>query len=570
MQTRLKFLGILFLIAGAAIIVRLFYFQGIVAKELSEKGRMQQNVSRKIQANRGSILSSDGSYLTASVDAWLVFAAKPEIVETPEFIAAKLAPFFVKDINDSVQIKEENDRIKDLIAGSDSLWLPLKHKISTDTKKQIQELKIKGIGFEKQEDRIYPEASMAAQLLGFVGKDDNGADTGYFGLEGSYDYTLTGKAGFIKRESSAVGVPLPFGEGKEIEALGGVDLVTNIDKAIQIIVEQKLAQGIEKYGAKSGSIVAMDPKTGGILAMANYPSYDPKNYIEYGDEFFKNPIISDAFEPGSIFKPIVMAAGIDAGVVEPDTVCDACSGPVKVDKYFIETWDNKYQVNATMTDVIVHSNNVGMVYVGNKLGMDRLYEYITKFGIGSPTGIDLQGESAPFLRERGKWNIVDQATATFGQGIATTPIQMLRAIGIIANQGKDVHPSVVKKLTRDGWSSEITQNEGEQIISQESASKMTDMMISAVRAGEAKWASPKGYEIAGKTGTAQIAVSGHYDAEKTNASFVGFAPAHDPKFVMLVTLKEPQSSPWASETAAPLWFDIAKLMFAYMGIQPQN
>jgi cell division protein FtsI (penicillin-binding protein 3)/stage V sporulation protein D (sporulation-specific penicillin-binding protein) len=314
----------------------------------------------------------------------------------------------------------------------------------------------------------------------------------------------------------------------------------------------------------------MDPKTGGILAMANYPSYDPKNYVEYGDEFFKNPIISDSFEPGSIFKPIVMAAGIDAGVVEPDTVCDACSGPFKVDKYFIETWDNKYQANATMTDVIVHSNNVGMVYVGNKLGMDKLYEYITKFGIGSPTGIDLQGESAPTLRERRQWNIVDQATATFGQGIATTPIQMLKAIGIIANQGRDVSPKVVRELSRDGWSSEVSQGSTKQIISPEAASKMTQMMIAAVRAGEAKWASPKGYEIAGKTGTAQIAVSGHYDAEKTNASFVGFAPAYDPKFVMLVTLKEPQSSPWASETAAPLWFDIAKLMFAYMGIQPQN
>lgn len=568
MHKRLTLLGIFFLIAGAALVVRLFYFQAIKAEELSLKGRMQQNTGTRIHANRGSILASDGSYLAASVDAWLVFASKPEIKDDVDAIALKLAPMFVDDKNDNAKIIDEVNRIKSLINASNSMWIPLKPKVTSEIKNQIVELDIAGIHFDKQESRVYPEASAAAQLLGFVGKDNEGEDKGYFGLEGDYDYTLTGKTGYVQRESSALGAPILFGDSKEIAALGGVDLVTNIDKAMQIIVEKYLKEGIEKYGAKSGNAVIMDPKTGGILAMANYPSFDPRKYSEYGDEFFKNPIISDSFEPGSIFKPLIMASALDAGVITPETICDRCSGPAKIDKYFIETWDDKYYPNSTMTDILLHSDNVGMVFIGSKLGPDKLYDYITKFGIGSPTEIDLQGEATPILRDKDNWNIVDQATATFGQGIATTPIQMLRGIGIIANKGMDIKPNVVKELSRDSWKSEITPRVGGRVISEESATQITQMMISAVKAGEAKWAAPKGYAIAGKTGTAQIPIDGHYDPDKTNASFVGFAPADDPKFVMLITLKEPSTSPWASETAAPLWFGIAKQLFAYMGIQP--
>jgi len=265
-----------------------------------------------------------------------------------------------------------------------------------------------------------------------------------------------------------------------------------------------------------------------------------------------------------------MAAALDAGVVEPDTKCDICDGALKVDKYFIETWNKKYYPESTMTDVIVHSDNVGMSFVSQKMGYDLMYDYLEKFGIGSLTGIDLQGESSVQLRKKGTWNIVDLVTSSFGQGIATTPIQMLRASSVVANKGVMVTPKVVKAIELDGWQQDVKNEEKVRVISKEASEKMTSIMVESARHGEAQWTNLKGFSVAGKTGTAQIPIAGHYDAEKTIASFVGFAPANNPKFIMLVTLKEPQSSQWASETAAPLWYSIARDLFIFFGIQPEN
>ncbi len=396
--------------------------------------------------------------------------------------------------------------------------------------------------------------------MGFVGKNDSGNDTGYFGLEGYYDISLTGKSGYQERKKDLKGAPL-LSEGlQDINPVAGSDLYTYIDKRIQTSVEEKLELSKEKYGAVEGSVVVMDPKTGGILAMASYPSYDPAKYYDFDGKLYRNPAISDTFEPGSVFKVIVMAAGLDTGVVEPDTKCDICDKPLKVDKYFIETWDRKYHADTTMTEVIVHSDNVGMSFVAQKLGEDKMYDYLTKFGIGKLTGIDLQGEASIPLRKKGTWNVVDLMTSSFGQGVATTPIQIVRAVGAIANNGFLVTPKVVKS----------EKNDKVQVISTEAAKKMTEIMIESSKHGESQWTNLKGFSIAGKTGTAQIPIEGHYDATKTIASFVGFAPANDPKFVMIVTLKEPQSSQWASETAAPLWYSIAKDLFQYYGIQPEN
>jgi stage V sporulation protein D (sporulation-specific penicillin-binding protein) len=567
MENRLKVLSLLFALFAIVLVGRLFYWQVIKASSLAQRARFQHESGSAILASRGNIVAHDGTWLAASQEAWLLVASKPDIKDDIFKISTLLAPYFVEADADKNQLADEVNRIRGLLDKNQGMWIPIKHKLTTQKKKEIEKLELSGITFEKEEIRKYPEASSAAQLLGFVGKNDDGDDKGYFGLEGYYDLTLSGKNGFVSRESDALGAPIVFGDSKEIKAAQGVDLVTYVDKRIQMVLEQRLKEGIEKYGAKSGSAVAMDPTSGGILAMASYPSYDPAKYYDFGDEFFKNPVISDAFEPGSIFKPIVMSAGLDAGVITPDTVCDICQGPVKVDKYSIETWNNHYFPNSTMTDVIVHSDNVGMTFVGGKLGMDKLYDYITKFGFGKLTNIDLQGEASPKLREKGNWNIVDQATATFGQGIAVTPIQMLKAIGIIANHGKNVQPKVVEKIKVGDWAEDIKTQSDEQIISQKAASQMTQMMVSAVQNGEAKWAAPKGFTIAGKTGTAQIPVAGHYDPTKTNASFVGFAPADNPRFVMLITLVEPSTSPWAAETAAPLWFGIAKELFPYLGIQ---
>ena len=565
LSSRVKILTALFLLTFAALVVRLFFWQVIKGKVLSAQARGQYEVGVTLSAPRGNILASDGTWLAARESGWLVFASMPNLKESHTSVAEKLSHLLVEE----EEVSGEVDRIKGLLPKEGAVWIPLKHKVKEEAKKNIEALGIDGIGFELEEMRSYPEASAAAQLLGFVGKNLEGADTGYFGLEGYYDLALSGKPGYQAGEEDARGVPILLVDNKEVSAIGGVDLVTHIDKGLQILSEKKLKEGIEKYGAKAGSVIISNPKTGAILVSVSYPSYEPGKYYDYGNEFFKDPVIANSFEPGSVFKVLVMAAALDAGAVEPDTVCDICSGPLKVDKYTIETWNKEYRADSTMVDVIVHSDNVGMSFVGQKLGADALYDYLDAFGIGKVTGIDLQGEGAPKLRDRGTWNVVDLAVASFGQGIAVTPIQMVKAVGAIANGGVMYTPQVVDKLEGVGWEEDVKPEEGTRVISKKAADEITSMMVLAASSGEAKWTHLRGFKVAGKTGTAQIPISGHYDQESTIASFVGFAPANDPKFLMLVTLREPVSSPWASETAAPLWYQIAKDLFIYFGIQPE-
>ncbi|MFC1625552.1 peptidoglycan D,D-transpeptidase FtsI family protein [Patescibacteria group bacterium] len=563
-------LFVVFFIAFAALLVRLFYWQVVKGSDLSRQAKLQYNSGQVLSAPRGNISASDGSYLAVGTDSWLVYATPPEITETSKKIANILSPFFVSDAEGKQSLLDETNRLQALLEKSGVVWTPLKQKVTPEVKKNIEALNINGIGFERQEIRFYPEASSAAQLLGFVGKNEAGEDVGYFGLEGYYDLSLSGKFGYVGREKGGGGAPILLGGSHQASAIDGVDLVTSIDKRIQLMVEKKLSEGLKRYEAKAGSVIVMNPFTGNIFAMASEPSYDPASYWDYGDEYFKNPVASDSFEPGSVFKVIIMASALDAGVVEPDTKCDICTGPLRVDKYDIDTWDGKYYPDSTMTEVIVHSDNVGMASVGQKMGVENMYDYLDKFGIGKSTGIDLQGEAAVPLRKKGTWNIVDLATASFGQGVSVTSIQMARAVSVIANGGELITPNVVQKLKSDGWEEEIKSNKGVRIISEKAAEEMTAMMVEAAKHGEAKWTDVPGFGVAGKTGTAQIPIAGHYDADKTIASFVGFAPSDKPKFLMFVTLREPQSSQWASETAAPLWYSIAKDLFPYFGIHPEN
>lgn len=264
-------------------------------------------------------------------------------------------------------------------------------------------------------------------------------------------------------------------------------------------------------------------------------------------------MVAGSYEPGSTFKSLVMAAAIHDKLITPQTMMDE-SGPVESGPYFIRTWNNEYHGSISMTQVLEYSSNVGMVFVAKKLGHDRLLSAIKRFGFGKPTNIDLEDESSPTLRDDNAWAEVDELTASFGQGIAVTPIQMVTAVAALANGGKLMQPHVVKEIREgSGRVIPVKPKVVRQVISPEAARITAEMMVEAVDKGEAKWAKPVGYRIAGKTGTAQIPVAGHYDETKTIASFVGFAPVDDPKFVMLVTLREPQSSQWGSETAAPLF-----------------
>lgn len=529
--------------------MRLVYWQVLAADELRQQAISQRLTVAQIPGQRGEILASDGFPLAANRPNYLLSANPRQVQLTDKWDElAQLLP-----ASDEAKLTEK-------LSWTHLEWVSLTEQISPQTKELIEKLKLPGLGFESRPARFYPEGSSSAQLLGFVGWDAAGKAQGYFGLEGYYDRQLAGKPGKVVMEKDALGRPIVISGQDLFPAVDGQSVTTSIDRTLQYILANKLSQGLSKYGAAAGTITMMNPITGQILAMVSLPNYDPTRYQQTDAVLFTNPVVADAYEPGSTFKIVTMAAALDAAVIKPESICDACAGPVQIGEYSIRTWNDKYYPHSSVTDVLVHSDNVGMVWVVKRLGLDKFIQYLHKFGIGVQTGIDLQDESSPELRSSNAWSEVDLATAAFGQGVAVTPMQMLRAAAVIANGGKLVNPSMAKKNPAAG----------KQVISETAAAQMTVMMIKAVEDGEAKWAKPAGYTVAGKTGTAQIPVAGHYDSQKTIASFVGFAPASHPKFVMLVTLKEPQSSPWGSETAAPLWFEVAKELFRYYKIAPDR
>lgn len=557
MDRRLSVIFIFFFLCFSLILVKLFFLQVISFENLAGLAEKQRSEELTLPASRGRIFASDGSPLVINKKTYGVFL-EPKNISDKEKVINTLA----KELDISTA------SISSKLNNTSLLWLPITHQVEEDKKEKIALYKLPGVGFIDETKRYYPEASMAAHVLGFVGKSGSGADQGYFGLEGYYDQQLRGRDGKLIQEIDPAGNPILTGSRQAVPVEDGRDLVLYLDKTIQFITEKNLKDGIERYGAKGGTVVVMDPKSGGILAMASYPSYDPADFRKFAAEFYKNPAVSGSYEPGSTFKVLVMAAAINEGKVKSDTIMDE-NGPVEIGGYTINTWNQKYHGKITMREVLDYSSNVGMVFVEKQMDKDLFLRYIESLGFGESTGIDLQEETSPSLRPKNKWYEIDYATASFGQGIAITPLQMVRAVAGIANGGKLMEPHVVKEIKlANGTSILVAPKVVKQVFKPEVTSVLTEMMVSAVDNGETKRLKPAGFRIAGKTGTAQIPISGHYDAEKTITSFVGFAPVEDPRFVMLVTLREPTASPWGSETAAPIFFTIARELFSYLGISP--
>lgn len=606
---RYQVIKFLYLGLFVVILLRLFFWQVVQSDMLTAKAEGQRFLTKETVANRGEILFSDGSVLVSSEPSYTLFA-EPKIInqsflpkteislgslaaqEMEKIVkykkdeALKLAEIFKEEDKklatqaatiaatqeaEKQDLQDRQDYFFNLLT-KDLFWVNLNWKVDNSLKRKLEELSLTGLGFDSSTKRFYPEGSSSAHVTGFVGSDEYGEDIGYGGVEGYYNGELKGKSGSLTQEKDALGLPILIGQFSFKEPKPGKTLKLHIDRAIQRIMERSLQKGMVKYGAKGGSAVIMNPKNGAILAMASYPSYDPTKSWLYPRQNFKNPLTADAYEPGSTFKVLVMAAGINEGVITPDTRCDICNGPLKVADYTIKTWNNQYQNNPTMTDVIIHSDNTGMVFVGKKIGQDKLFDYIRKFGFGSVTGVDLQDEQSPSIRLLQDWKEIDQATATFGQGISVTGLQLIRAVGAIANGGRIFEPHVVDTIS-DGEKKHVIQPRMiSQLLTEETTKQVTEMMVKAVDEGEAQYykkqAGVLNYKIAGKTGTAQIPVAGHYDATKTIASFVGFAPADDPKFVMLVRYDQPTSSIYGADTAAPTFFEITKELFTYYGIAP--
>ncbi|PIP32548.1 hypothetical protein COV53_03140 [Candidatus Gottesmanbacteria bacterium CG11_big_fil_rev_8_21_14_0_20_37_11] len=555
MENRIKIVFYFSLLLFLAIILRLFSWQVTSSETLEGLSERQTLTTFSIPAKRGKIFASDGKPLVINQRAFLVYA-EPNNIKDFE----KTSQILAKDLD--IPFASISAKISDRSLA----WVPLAHKVDEQIINKLKNKNLDGLGFLEESKRYYPEASMAAHILGFVGKNSKGEDQGYFGIEGYYNEQLKGRDGQIRKERDAQGNTILSGKITEIPAEDGRDLTLTIDKTVQYIAEKKLQEGVEKYGAKGGTVLILEPFSGAVIAAVSLPAYDPQKYNNYSNEFYKNPSIASTYEPGSTFKVLIMAAALNEGKINLDTKIEE-NGPIEIGGYKINTWNQKYHGIINPSQVLEYSSNVGMVIIEKLIGSDKLLNYLNDFGFGSLTGIDLQEEASPNLRSKNKWYEIDFATVSFGQGIAVTPLQMVKAVSAIANGGKIMKPYVVKKIKLpSGELINIEPKVEKEIFSKETSRIVSEMMVSAVENGETRFIEPLGYYIAGKTGTAQIPIKGHYDEDKTIASFIGFAPISKPRFVMLVTMREPTASPWGSETAAPVFFNIAKELFTYYGI----
>ena len=423
--------------------------------------------------------------------------------------------------------------------------------------------------------REYPASALAGHVLGFVNQEGKG----YFGIEGFYDNWLGGKAITVERGY------IPPEARIQPDTPAGVNLVLTLDLDIQQMTDDILRKAIEDSGSEAGQIIVMDPRNGEILAMAILPSLDPNNYEpwleELGveaedleteeDELVINPAVGGQYEPGSTFKILTMAAAIDAGVIEPeDQFIDR--GLIEVGGVKIRNWNGGAWGPQTMVGCIEHSLNVCLAYVASeKLGIAPFYEYLTAFGMGRVTGIDLSGEVSGQMRtpRHPEWTEADLGTNSFGQGISVTPVQLMAAVGAVANEGVMVQPHIVRAVVGpEGayWPKPTTLGRP---ISAESAKTITEMLVQSIES-EARYAHVNGYEIAGKTGTAQIPTENGYDDRWTIASFIGWGPVADPRFLVLVRLDKPESSPWGSVVAAPVFRDVVERLVAMLEIPPDS
>lgn len=448
---------------------------------------------------------------------------------------------------------------------------PINQKVNEDDLKKLMDLNIPGIEFTMEKHRYYPENNIGSQMMGFVGFNDD-QKIGQYGLEGFFNEELAGIPGSILGEKSAKGDLLIINDQKYTKPVPGRDLILTINRAIQFEACQKLKVAVEKHGAEGGSVIVADPKSGAILALCSYPDYDPNNYGSVEDiKVFNNPAIFQQYEPGSIFKSITMAASLDVGAVTPETTYED-KGSVMISGWNKAIKNSDFATHGAhgvvnMVTVLESSLNTGAIFAMQKCGDKVFTDYVKNFGFGEKAGIELEGESSGDIKNLLGKTIkpIEAATASFGQGITTTPLQMVAAYGAIANGGILMKPFIVYEIKKpDGTGEKTTPKQVRRVISERTSLLLSGMLVNVIEKGHAKQAKSDGYYIAGKTGTAQVAnpETKEYGVN-TIHTFVGFAPVSDPKFVLLTKIDSPKDAQFAESTAVPLFKEISSFIFNY-------
>jgi len=564
-KTRLTILWLGTVVGVLILIGRLFYWQVIRHNDLREIGQRWRLVDIPIPALRGTIQDRHGSVLALDEYEFEVFAT-PRDVQDPDGLAAELAPVLDRDQSTLVTLLSQTSE------PSVSLVWDAPLQVAREVETIRDQWGARAIGISPARKRVYPEKEMACHLLGFVTYDHEGDYDAFYGVEEFYGEELRGLEGSWGGTSDALNLSISIGSRNVLLPQDGRDLILTVDRTIQGLVEEELRRGLSEFGAEKGTVIVMAPRTGAILAMASYPCYDPNPHLgqEIPKELLINPAVSDVYEPGSVFKVVTMAAALDSGTVgRYGTYYD--QGQIFVGGHLIMNWDRDAWGTISMTELLKYSLNVGAATLSTSLGAEGFYDYVERFGFGQLTGIDLPYESKGIMRVPGdgNWREGDLGTNSFGQGIAVTPLQMITAAAAVANDGLLPTPYVAQRIEQNGQIiKEFHPQPGRTVISPRVAKDLTEMLVESM-AGKQNLSIP-GYAIAGKTGTAQIPVAGGYHPVDTIGCFVGYAPADDPQFIILVKMDRPRESPWGTVVAVPVFRRIAEKLFVYLGIPPDD
>lgn len=552
-RIRIIMIGTVFGLLFLTVVVRAFYLQILQHENLVKKAERQYQHKVDLTPARGSILDRNGTTLAESIQMDSCYA-EPRRIKDVDGTAGVLAPILGIP---------KNELVATLSVNKGFVWIQrcLPPEIAT----RARNMKLTGIGFVPESKRFYPNMEIAAHVIGFTGRDPNGLE----GIELKYDSTILGNTGYIITERDALGRNIDTVNTAIKDSSPGKSIILTLDKTIQFLAEKELAKAVIENNAKGGMALVMEADTGKVLAMANYPTFNPNAYSRYSISQLRNRVVADSFEPGSTFKIFTIAAAIDSGKIKATDMYNCENGTYQVADRIIH--DDHPHSRLTVSDIMKYSSNIGSAKIGFKTGEETLSSYLRSFGFGSRTGIDLPGESPGSLKH--DWYGVDLANISFGQGVSLSTIQLVSALSAIANGGNLMKPYLVEQILDDNGTvlQKFEPQVVRRVVSPETARKITKMLETVTGdGGTGTNAALDGYRVAGKTGTAQKVdpVTHTYSLFSRIGSFVGFVPADNPKLTIAVIIDEPQDVKYGGVVAAPAFREIAKNSLAYLKIQP--
>ena len=560
-RKRLYLALVLVIVAFGALVVRLGYVQLWKGSEITKKAEESWRRNIPYAPKRGEILDRNGVRLAYNISSPTIMAIPVQVKDARGTARALAGPLSMSE-DQLYRLLTKREMIVALKPGG--------RKITKEKAQQISDLALPGVVVAEDNRRYYPFGSLASHVLGFTG----GYNQGLTGLELQYDERLTGIKGGVNYLADAAGNSMPNSSDTFDAPKDGLSLQLTIDQKIQSIVERELDQAVLQYNPKSAIAIAMDPNTGEILAMGSRPTYEPDKYQEVAPEVYnRNLPIWMTYEPGSTFKIITLAAAIQEGKVDLEHEHFYDPGAIEVGGARLRCWKKGGHGSQSFLEVVENSCNPGFVVLGQRLGKDTLFKYINDFGFGKKTGIDLKGEENGILFKPSRVGPVELATTAFGQGVSVTPIQQIAAVSAVINGGKLYKPYVSKSWIQPDTGMILEEGKPQlvrQVISEETSKKVRAALENVVAQGTGRNAFLDGYRVGGKTGTAQKVVNGRYSTSEHIVSFIGFAPADDPKLIVYVAIDNPQGIQFGGVVAAPVVHNIMADALPYMGVQPRT